>query len=267
MRDSSGDPVVGDLPITADAGIGSYIGVPLTLSDGRSYGTFCCLSHAPDPSLRERDTQFMRLLARLLADLLERDALEAERRRLKRRAEKVGVLLAALAARDGYTEEHSTEVVSLANAIASRLGMEGPELAEVEAVALLHDVGKIGIPDAILRKPGSLTSEEWSVMRQHPEIGERIVASAPALAHLAPAVRAEHERWDGGGYPDGLAGEAIPVESRIVLVADAYHAMTSDRPYRAALAPVAALAELRRSSGTQFWPPAVEAAAAVLSAS
>ena len=105
----------------------------------------------------------------------------------------------------------------------------------VGQVALLHDIGKVGVPDAILQKPGRLTAPEWDVMREHPAIGAQIVGAIGSLSHLAPAVRAEHERWDGSGYPDGLAGEDVPLASRICLVCDAWHAMTSDRPYRRAL--------------------------------
>ena len=102
-------------------------------------------------------------------------------------------------------------------------------------MALLHDIGKVGVPDAILQKPGRLSGPEWDVMREHPSIGAEIVGAIGSLSHLASSVRAEHERWDGGGYPDGLAGEAVPLASRICFVCDAWHAMTSDRPYRRAL--------------------------------
>ena len=141
-------------------------------------------------------------------------------------------LLAAVNARDSYTAMHSREVVTLARGVARRLDLDDVQISEVEHIALLHDLGKIAIPDAILRKPGPLTSHEQTLMRQHPVVGAQILASMPELAHLAPAVRAEHERWDGAGYPDGLAGEQIPIASRIALVCDAYHAMTSNRPYR-----------------------------------
>jgi hypothetical protein len=132
-------------------------------------------------------------------------------------------------------------------------------VAAVEQVALLHDIGKIGVPDAILQKPGPLTAAEWRVMHEHPAIGARIVASIPSLAHLAPAIRAEHERWDGRGYPDGLRGETIPLASRVILACDAFHAMTSDRPYRAKMAVTAAASELRAGAGTQFDPAVVAA--------
>jgi response regulator RpfG family c-di-GMP phosphodiesterase len=197
--------------------------------------------------------------ARLLSDLVEQRELESANRRLQ--AEVIGVraLLAALDARDQYTGEHSEAVVELARGVGRRLGLDGDELSAVEQVALLHDIGKIGVPDSILQKPGPLTEAEWQVMREHPAIGARIVGSIGSLEHLAPAIRAEHERWDGGGYPDGLAGVSIPLASRIILACDAYHAMTSDRPYRSAMSSAAATAELRAGEGGQFDPEIVAA--------
>jgi len=176
-------------------------------------------------------------------------------------------LLVAVNARDSYTATHSREVVSLARRVARRLGLDERQTSEVEHIALLHDLGKIAIPDAILRKAGPLTSHEQTLMRQHPVVGAEILASMPELAHLAPAVRAEHERWDGGGYPDGLAGEQIPIASRIGLVCDAYHAMTSTRPYRRAMSAAAARDELRREAAAQFCPHASAALLEVLMAS
>ena len=173
-------------------------------------------------------------------------------------------LLAAVNARDSYTAMHSREVVTLARGVARRLGLGEAQTSEVEHIALLHDLGKIAIPDAILRKPGPLTSHEQTLMRQHPVVGAQILASMPELAHLAPAARAEHERWDGGGYPDGLAGEEIPIASRITFVCDAYHAMTSNRPYRRAMSAAAAREEIRRGAGSQFCPHASAALLEVL---
>jgi diguanylate cyclase (GGDEF)-like protein len=168
-------------------------------------------------------------------------------------------LAAALEARDGYTGEHSDDVHDLSVAVAFRLGLDPRATGEVEAVALLHDIGKIGVPDQVLHKPGPLTEDEWLLMREHPAIGERILRPLPGLSAVATAVRHEHERWDGGGYPDGLAGEDIPLASRIVLACDAYHALVSDRPYRRAMDPVHARSELLAGAGTQFDPRVVEA--------
>ena len=157
------------------------------------------------------------------------------RRRAELEATAGQALIAALNARENYTAEHSEAVLALALEVAEEMGLEGADAAEVGQVALLHDIGKVGVPDAILQKRGGLTAPEWEVMREHPVIGARIVSAIASLAHLAPAVRAEHERWDGLGYPDGLAGEEIPLASRICFICDAWHAMTSDRPYRRAL--------------------------------
>ena len=174
-------------------------------------------------------------------------------------------LLVALQARDYYTSAHSKQVVELASAVAWRLGLDEDATRDVEQVALLHDVGKVGIPDVVLQKQGPLDEQEWELMRQHPIVGEHIIAGTPGLSHLAPAIRAEHEHWDGGGYPDGLAGEAIPLASRITLACDALNAMTSDRPYRAAMTLERAREELRACAGTQFDPRAVDALLAEVS--
>src|SRR5215210_2082874 len=175
-------------------------------------------------------------------------------------------LALALEARDGYTGEHSDAVERLAVAVAARLGLDRSRIADVQSVALLHDIGKIGVPDRVLHKPGRLDEDEWALMHRHPEIGERILRPLPGFDAIATAVRHAHESWDGHGYPDGLAGEAIPLASRIVLACDAWHALGSDRPYRRALPVADARAELERCAGTQFDPQVVEALLACLDA-
>jgi two-component system cell cycle response regulator len=174
------------------------------------------------------------------------------------------VLLALLREQAPALLERMREVSETAVAIATELGTDGEELEALRYAAALHDIGKIAIPGAILDKPGPLTDDEWHLVRHHPLIGERILGAAPALAGSARLVRASHERVDGRGYPDGLAGDEIPVASRIILVSEAFHAMTSVRPYAAALTDEAALNELRRCAGTQFDPPVVDALARVL---
>jgi diguanylate cyclase (GGDEF)-like protein len=171
----------------------------------------------------------------------------------------VAALAAAIDARDNYTMAHSEEVVALACEVARRLALPPGEIAKVRDGAMLHDVGKVAIPNEILYKPGPLTMEEWEVMRRHPVIGERILRRTPELEPIAPLVRHEHERWDGTGYPDGLAGEQIPVGSRIILACDAYNAMITARPYRDPMSPGEAIAELENGAGSQFDPRVVSA--------
>ncbi|MEY2442073.1 MAG: hypothetical protein QOJ46_1499, partial [bacterium] len=173
------------------------------------------------------------------------------------------VLLRALAERTPELGDHVRDTAALAGAVAARLGLAREDIEQVRHAAELHDVGKVAIPDEILHKPGPLSAAEWAFMRRHTIIGERIVNAAPALARVAPMVRSSHERWDGGGYPDGLSGDAIPLGARIVAVCDAFDAMTTDRTYRSAVAPQEALAELRRCAGAQFDPGVVEAFGAV----
>jgi two-component system, cell cycle response regulator len=169
------------------------------------------------------------------------------------------VLLTAVTERYPDLAGHLSVVGDLAERTARHLGLSRDEIETVRQAAELHDVGKVAIPEDILAKPGALTDEEWTFVRGHTLAGERILASAPALSRVAGLVRSSHERWDGGGYPDALAGETIPLGARIVAVADAFDAMTSDRPYRAAVSDAAALAELRRCAGTQFDPVVVDA--------
>ncbi len=169
------------------------------------------------------------------------------------------VLLSTLRERQPELHAHLTDVADTALAVAHELEMSPEEIDEVGRAAELHDVGKMAIPDAILTKPGPLDELEWSFMRRHTIIGERILAAAPALVPVASLVRSSHERWDGAGYPDGMKGEEIPLGARVVCVCDAYDAMVSERPYRKALTPGEALEELRRCAGTQFDPRVVEA--------
>jgi hypothetical protein len=252
------DPLGMTMPVTFTSDLGGFASVPLELSDGRLYGTLCCASHAARP-LDERDEQVLHVLARMISGEIERAEREAHGRREQLQAASTVALVAAMQARDRYTSDHAHAVVEHAVRVAGRLGLSAAQAAEVEQVALLHDIGKLAVPDAVLLHPGPLDDGAWAVMRTHTETSEQIVASIPGLAHLAEAVRAEHEHWDGSGYPDGLAGEAIPIASRVALACDALHAMTSDRPYRPRMSRADAVAELRRHAGTQFDPRVVQA--------
>ena len=176
----------------------------------------------------------------------------------KGQAVKQGDRLAALDTRDTETQGHSVRVSDYTVVIARRMGVEDPELTEIRRGALLHDVGKIGISDAVLRKPGKLSPEEWIEMRKHPEIGYRILSGIKFLEKSLPIVIAHQERYDGSGYPRGLKGEEIPLGARIFAVVDTLDAMTSDRPYRRALSYETARQEIIRNSGIQFDPSVVE---------
>lgn len=166
----------------------------------------------------------------------------------------IQALAAAVDAKDPYTQGHSQRVADYATALARHVGASQPELDLLHTTGTLHDVGKIGVPDAILKKPGRLDDEERAIMETHPVLGEVIVRKAPQLAATLPGVRHHHERWDGKGYPDGLAGEAIPLMARYLALADTFDAMTSDRPYRKGLSLEIALTEIRKGAGTQFDP-------------
>jgi diguanylate cyclase (GGDEF)-like protein/PAS domain S-box-containing protein len=173
-------------------------------------------------------------------------------------------LLKALAERSEELANHMCDVTDLCEAVGEALEIPEGEMAHLLQAAALHDVGKVGIPDAILEKPAPLDDEEWEFMRKHTQIGERILGAAPALTQAAKIVRSTHERMDGRGYPDRLSGEAVPLASRVIAVCDAYDAMISTRPYRAAMSPEGAISELRRNSGTQFDARVVDAFIAVL---
>ncbi len=160
----------------------------------------------------------------------------------------------ALETRDAYTRGHSERAVEYAKAIAQELKLAKEETDRLQYATILHDIGKIGIPDGILNKPGCLTDEEFALMKTHPDKGANIVSKIRFLERVAPSIRHHHEHWDGTGYPDGLAGEDIPIESRIVAVLDAYDAMMSDRVYRKAPGRQYAVSELCRCAGTQFDP-------------
>jgi diguanylate cyclase (GGDEF)-like protein/putative nucleotidyltransferase with HDIG domain len=179
------------------------------------------------------------------------------------RRDAVAALAVALLERDRYTGEHSEYVVELTGAVARGMGLDDAATAEVQAAALLHDIGKVAVPDSILYKPGPLTSEERALMARHPAIGAEIVGQIEFLTEAAEIVRSHHERWDGMGYPDGLAGEQIPLAARAFAVADVLDALTTDRPYRAGFPLRQARAMIMEESGTHFDPTVIEAFGAI----
>lgn len=172
--------------------------------------------------------------------------------------ESLGLLLKVLNEHTPGVLEDLNRVARFATATAQGLGLEPPEVERIEIAARLHDVGKLAIPDAILTKAGPLDTEEWAIMRTHAEIGQRILAAAPSLAHAAKLVRSHHERYDGFGYPDRLAGEKISLGASIIAVSAAFVAMMKHRPFTDAITVNEALAEVNRHSGTQFDPQVVD---------
>ena len=196
-----------------------------------------------------------------LATAIESAGLVEEVR--KKHIETIGALARSMEAKDYYTGGHTERVSDVAVALARRLGYSGVELDAVEIGALLHDIGKIGIPERILHKPGPLDDEEWKVMKEHPIISEYILQEVDLHPIVLEVARSSHERIDGKGYPDGKAGDEVPLPARIVLVADAFDALTSDRPYRSARTVSAAMEELRAHAGTQFCPKVIAALEAV----
>ena len=199
--------------------------------------------------------------AQLYADKHDRLASVPDQRRELSWA---AALALAVDERMAVQHEHSHAVAGYAAGIAARLGWSETDIGQLRLAAMLHDVGKVRVPQAILRKPGPLDADEWAEIAKHPVVGAEIVARVEGLDAIGPWIRHSHERIDGAGYPDGLAGDAIPLASRILLVADAFDAMTSDRSYRTAMAREDALAELERNAGTQFDGACVEALKAEL---
>jgi putative nucleotidyltransferase with HDIG domain len=222
------------------------------------------LAENPDIALAVMRTLSRRLREtdqRMIEDLLRKNKeLRLAHCRLEESYDTTLIALSnALDLRDAATEGHSIRVAEMAVQIGQQMGLSERQLEALRLGSLLHDVGKIGIPDAILRKPGELSSEEWETMRRHSVWGAKILDHIDFLAEALPLVRHHHEAWSKSGYPDGLCGEEIPLLARIFAVADAYDAITSDRPYRKARSPKEALAIIREEAGHQFDPAVVAA--------
>ncbi len=190
---------------------------------------------------------------------LDRDPMELAAQLAHANMATVAALAAAVDAKDPYTEGHSQRVSRYATILAKAMGLPAPEIARIELAGRLHDVGKIGVPDAILTKPGKLSADEYLAIQQHPVIGERMLAEVPFLREILPGVRHHHERWDGAGYPDQLQGALIPRDAAILAVADSLDAMTSSRTYRPALPLAEARRRIVEGSGSQFSPEVVTA--------
>ena len=171
----------------------------------------------------------------------------------------VRMLAAAIDAKDPYTRGHSERVARYSIGIGKNLGLSEKEMRNLRISALLHDVGKIGIDDRILRKPGALSDDEFEVMKGHPAKGAAIMSGVAQLIDIVPGMKYHHEKWSGGGYPDGLAGEQIPVQARIVAIADTFDAMTTNRPYQKAMELGYVVEKIKSFAGTRFGPHVVDA--------
>ncbi len=226
----------------------SELSVPIMV-DGAVWGVLNIEAPEPD-AFGEADAVLVETIAASLGSSVHRAMLVADLEQTFTTT--LTALMSTVEAKDDYTASHEQQVADLTQRVALRLGMSASRAADVRYAALLHDVGKVAIPSEILLKPGPLSDEEWAVMHSHAAVGGSLVARIPAFAHLAPAVRASHERWDGGGYPDGLAGEQVPLAARIIAACDTYEAIVTDRPYRPARSAGEAAEELRRVAGTQL---------------
>ncbi|HEU4448460.1 MAG TPA: diguanylate cyclase [Gaiellaceae bacterium] len=251
------DPAAGERSdcAAALADGGAVAVAPIRLEDDR----LGCVVVAAGPEAGSFDDRRMRLLAGA-ADQVKLAVANASSFECLERTflSTVEALANALEANDEYTSSHARWITDAALEVGRELGLEPRALKRLELGALFHDIGKIGIPDGVLSKPGPLGEEEWEVVRQHPALGARILAPIERLEDVCGIVRHCHEHWDGSGYPDGLAGEEIPIEARVILVCDAFHAMTTDRPYRRRVAPAEARGRLREAAGRQFDPRVVD---------
>jgi HD-GYP domain-containing protein (c-di-GMP phosphodiesterase class II) len=258
----TGEPVVVrehrryDRAIVPTHGPGGAAAVPVKTSTGVDGSLWTLFERRS--AVTEQELSLMRMIADLVACAIEH---ARARRRIPTGAvqQRVTEIATSIARRDGYTGRHSADVGGLGLAVGHRLGVDPVELIELQFAAQLHDVGKIEVPDSILRCSSGLTERQWRIMRRHPVVGADMLAPVPGLQAVANIVRFHHERYDGRGYPIGLSGNRIPLPSRIIAVCDAYLAMTSDRPYRRAMPVQRAVAELEAGAGTQFDPEVVRA--------
>ncbi len=232
----------------------SIIAVPL-ITRGKTIGVAEVLNKKGNRRFNKDDLELFAALGNQIAIAMENASLYSELDELFKSS--IRAISEAVDAKDPYTRGHSARVVEYALLIGEALGMSKENLNDLEISAILHDVGKIGVPDSILGKPGKLTVQEYEYMKKHPEFGAGIIQPIDKLKKLSPNVLYHHERIDGNGYPSGLKGKRIPLPARIICIADSYDAMTTDRPYRKKKSIRAAFEELHRCSGTQFDPKLV----------
>src|SRR6266542_2685231 len=251
--DPGADPA--ELFVLREVEMEAVLMVPLVV-EARSWGLIEVYDTKPRP-FPGAERHLAELAAAQIGAILAGFEHEERAQRIYRKT--LASLSNALEAKDAVTSHHTEEVVRLAVAVAAELGLDLEAVRNVELGAVLHDIGKVRVPESILNKPGKLTEAEWAIMKTHPEVGEHILRPIQSLHAVLPIVRHHHERWDGAGYPDGLAARAIPLGARIVSVCDAYRAMTEDRPYRAALSAAEARRRLLEGAGSQFDSECVSA--------
>ena len=241
----------GFLPLLRQEGFTGYLGTPIESKGGAPIGAMALYLTKPHRYSRN-DIDFFKTMASQVAIALDRE--QYIDRIHEMNFESVYSLVQAIEMRDPYTRGHSLQVAKLAGAIAEAIGFTGRDLELVKFAGLLHDVGKIAVPECILQKPTFLTHDEWKVIQLHPKQSAMIIDPIKGLRQIRDWILYHHERWDGRGYPNNIKGERIPIQSRIISVCDTYSAMTEDRPYRKGLSDEEARREIRKVSGTQLDP-------------
>jgi len=240
---------------------GNYIAIPVRLQ-GVTMGVMCLLDPTTDVPLKSETRQMLGLLVKKLDTLLDNRAVHAALAANMR--DTLIALVRSLEARDRYTRDHSARVGALSAVLAFDLGLDSDHVDLIRTGGLLHDIGKCGIPDAVLLKPGRYTDQEFAIMKAHPSIGDNILSNMDTMVRERQMLRHHHERFDGFGYPDKLAGDDIPFDARIVCVADAIDAMTTHRVYRMARPLSFCMEQLKNNAGTQFDPQVIEVAIAAV---